>query len=266
MRASFALATAITPDAGTPGRYAAVVPDGWDIAGNTNGGVLLAIAGRALLVATGRADPVTMTAHYLTPARPGPVTIDTTVLKSGRRFATATATVTADDRPVLTVVGTCGTLTAEPLALLVVGGPPALPPPEDCVALHTPEAPPFYDCVDVRLHPDDAGFRDGTPSGHPRVRGWFRLRDEPADPIALLCAVDGFPPTTFNARLPVSWTPTVELTAHVRARPADGWLACGFVTRFVSGGLLEVDAEVWDRTGTLVAQSRQLALVPDAGE
>jgi Acyl-CoA thioesterase C-terminal domain len=60
----------------------------------------------------------------------------------------------------------------------------------------------------------------------------------------------------------VAWTPTVELTAHVRARPAAGWLRCVFTTRFVTGGFLEEDGEVWDETSTLVAQSRQLALIP----
>jgi acyl-CoA thioesterase len=59
--------------------------------------------------------------------------------------------------------------------------------------------------------------------------------------------------------------PTLELTAHVRARPAPGLLACDVRTRFVSAGFLEVDGEYWDSTGTLVAQSRQLALVPRGG-
>jgi acyl-Coa thioesterase superfamily protein len=45
---------------------------------------------------------------------------------------------------------------------------------------------------------------------------------------------------------------TVELTAHVRARPAPGWLACRSTTRFVAGGF----------HGALVAQSRQLSLLP----
>ena len=124
-------------------------------------------------------------------------------------------------------------------------------------------APEFMHRIDLRLHPEDAGFAVGEPTGTPRVRGWFRLRDgEPVDTIGLLCAVDAFPPTAFNAKLPVAWTPTVELTAHVRARPAAGWLACSFSTRFVTGGFLEADGEVWDSTGALVAQSRQLALVP----
>lgn len=55
---------------------------------------------------------------------------------------------------------------------------------------------------------------------------------------------------------------TVELTVHVRARPAPGWLACRSTTRFVAGGFHEEDFEIWDSTGALVAQSRQLALLP----
>ena len=82
--------------------------------------------------------------------------------------------------------------------------------------------------------------------------------------FGLLLAVDAFPPTAFNTRLPVAWTPTVELTAHVRARPVPGWVRCRFSTRFVTGGFLEEDGEVWDERGRLVAQSRQLALVPRA--
>jgi hypothetical protein len=98
-----------------------------------------------------------------------------------------------------------------------------------------------------------------------RTRGWVRLlHEEPVDTLGLLLAVDAFPPTAFNARLPVAWTPTVELTVHLRARPAPGWLRASFSTRFVSAGFLEEDGEVWDSTGRLVAQSRQLALLPRA--
>lgn len=82
------------------------------------------------------------------------------------------------------------------------------------------------------------------------------------DTTGLLVAVDAFPPTIFFAGLPVAWVPTLELTAHIRARPAPGWLRGAFSTRFVTGGFLEEDGEVWDSEGRLVAQSRQLALLP----
>jgi acyl-CoA thioesterase len=247
------------------GVYAAEVATGWDIAGNANGGYLLAVAARAMVDATGRPDPVTVTAHFLAPGRPGPADVTVDVVKEGRRFATSTAVMRAEGRPVISVLGTFGDLAGAEGPEQVGGAPPDLPDPGDCVALEATDTfpPPFMGQVELRLHPDDAGFRDGRPSGTPRVRGWFRLRDgEAADSVALLCAVDAFPPTAFNAHLPVAWTPTVELTAHVRARPAPGWLACSFATRFVTGGFLEADGEVWDATGRLVAQSRQLALVP----
>ena len=69
----FATATAVQPAAA--GQWSASIHPGWDIAGNANGGYLLAVAARALAAATGRPDPVTVTAHYLSPGRPGSVRI-----------------------------------------------------------------------------------------------------------------------------------------------------------------------------------------------
>jgi acyl-coenzyme A thioesterase PaaI-like protein len=257
--------TATTVHAIAPGEWSASIHEGWVIGGNANGGYLLAIAARALVGATGRPDPVTVTAHYLTPGQPGPVRLATQVLKEGKRFATGTATMFSGDRPLLAVLGTIGDLAHGGGPELVEGAPPDLPPPELCVPLGPTDTfpPPFMGKVELRLHPDDAAFVTGKQSGHPRMRGWFRLPGgESIDGIALLCAVDAFPPTAFNAHLPIAWTPTVELTAHVRARPTPGWLRCRFATRFVTAGFLEEDGEVWDGTGRLVAQSRQLALVP----
>jgi acyl-CoA thioesterase len=236
---------------------------GWDIGGNANGGYLLTIAARAMTEAVGQPDPATITAHFLAPGAAGPVTVDAAVVRSGRRFATATGLMRSTKGPLLAVLGSFTELGEVEGPERVDGGPPDLPPPEACTEATDAFPPPFMSRIDARLHPRDAGFRSGAPSGEPVVRGWFRLRDgEPVDTIALLLAADAFPPTIFNARLPVAWTPTLELTVHVRARPAPGWLRCAFRTRYVSAGFLEEDGEVWDATGRLVAQSRQLALVP----
>ena len=54
---------------------------------------------------------------------------------------------------------------------------------------------------------------------------------------------------------------TVQLTVHGRARPAPGWLACRVMTHHISGGYHEEDVELWDSTGALVAQCRQLAVL-----
>jgi acyl-CoA thioesterase len=241
------------------------VPAGWDIAGKVNGGVLLAVAGRALQSATGRPDPVAISGHYLSPASSGPVDISTEVFKRGRRFTTARATLIGSDRPILAVFGTYGELEHHTDVLLSDGRPPTLPAPDECVRIQATESfpPPFAAHVDTRVHPDDATFLIGRPSGRARVRAWLRFPDdEPIDSVALLCLVDAMPPTIFNAEFPIRWTPTIELTAHVRGRPAPGWVRSSATTRFISDGFLEIDVEIWDSTDRLVAQARQLALVP----
>jgi acyl-CoA thioesterase len=261
---AFAAATAVRPTG--DGAFDASLPEGWDIFGNVDGGLLLALSARAGAEVAEQPHPVTVTCHYLSPGRAGEHTLRAEVLRSGRRFATSRSTlIDSGGRPIVTTLGTYGSLGPASGALHVDGSPPDLPPPGDCEHLLSRGdfPPPFMDHVEVRLHPEDMGFMRGRPTGTPLLRGWFRLLDdEPVDTFGLLLAVDSFPPTIFNASLPLGWSPTVELTAHVRARPAAGWLACEFRTRFVTGGFLEVDGEVWDATGSLVAQSRQLALVP----
>lgn len=246
-------------------RWSATIADGWDIVGNANGGYLLAMTARAMGQALGRPDPVTLTAHYLAPGRPGPVTIDVRAISQGRTFGTATATLAAGPRLLLEALGTFGELSDEPVAELVDQAVPFLPAPEECVPVEPTDTfpPPFVGRVELRLHPDDSNFLSGSPSGRALMRGWFRLRDgEDNDTTTLVGAVDAFPPTVFNTHLPVAWTPTIELTVQVRARPRPGWLRCRFVTHFVTGGFLEEDGEIWDGADRLVAQSRQLALVP----
>jgi hypothetical protein len=64
--------------------WSGAIAPGWDIVANANGGYLLAIAARALGAALGRPDPVTISAHYLAPGKPGEVTIRTEVIKQDR--------------------------------------------------------------------------------------------------------------------------------------------------------------------------------------
>jgi acyl-CoA thioesterase len=258
---SFAAASAITPVAGSTTRYEGAIEPGWDIVGNANGGYLLAIAARAASQAAGGLCPVAVTGHFLNPGKAGPVSCDVAIEKRGSRITTVRATLTDERRPLLAMLGSFAGHAGLPSVERVEAAPPELPDPDLCIPIEPTDTfpPPFMGKVELRLHPDDASFSSGIP----RFRGWFRLRgDEPVDCFGLLVAVDAFPPTVFNAQLPIAWTPTLELTTHVRSRPLPGWLRCEFTTRFISGGFLEEDGEVWDTTGRLVAQSRQLALLP----
>jgi len=271
---SFAEATSVTRGTTAPPpshleRFDATITEGWDILGNANGGYVLATIARALSTALERPDPITITAHYLRPVSSGPAVIDVEKVREGRTLASATARLSRDGIALVEVLGAFGDLVPSGVVVdaprLLRGAPPPLPPVEECVSMRSAAESPtqFSTKVDMRFHPEDLGFATGNPSGIPRMRGWFRLPDdEPLGTIGVLLAADAFPPTVFNASLPVAWAPTVELTVHVRARPARGWLRGTFETRFVTGGRLEVDGELWDETDELVAQSRQIALVP----
>ena len=244
--------------------FSAEVKPGWDIGGNANGGYLMAIAGRAMAEALGR-PPITLTAHYLRPAPPGPCDIEVTTVRSGRRFATATATLTMASGQVLQLLGTFGDQTPGGTSL-TREAPVDLPAYDDC-ELPPPSTegpgPEIFRRLAVRIRPGDEGFRTGNPSGNAEIRGWFAFADgEPIDAIGLLLVADAFPPPIFNTDLPAAWVPTVELTVHVRGVPEPGPLRCWFRSRFIHDGLLDEEGEIWDSTGKLVAQSRQLALYP----
>jgi len=255
----------VGPVAGGQLRYAGQIAPGWDIAGNANGGYLLGIAARAMADAVGR-PPLSVTAHYLAPGRPGPAEVLVDVHRSGRRLATAGAVLRAASGEIVRVLGTFGAQREE--GPVIVAPPADMPPLDGCVPFGPPsDIAGIADRLNLYAHPDDAGFRDGRPSGRAEIRGWFEFADNrPADAIGLLLAADAFPPVLFaQGSVPLAWTPTVELTVHIRGVPAPGPLRCRFSSRFVQGGMCEEDGELWDTYGTLVAQSRQLALIPRPG-
>jgi len=243
------------------------IHDGWDINGNANGGYLMALAARGMRAISGRPDPISVTGHYLSPGKPGPVHVDGAVVKAGRRFATVAAQLRRDDTPLLQLVGTFGDL-SQPLGTYehLSGGPPQLPPFEQCVPREARQGNVpvgMMDRLHVRIHPDHSGWVHDDRNGVAEMAGWFAFADgRPIDTLALLMVCDAFPPAVFHLDMPAGWVPTLEYTVHVRALPAPGPVRCVFRSQFVQGGFFNEDGEVWDSAGRLVAQSRQLGLTP----
>lgn len=250
------------------GRYAAELSAGWQVGGGLNGGYLLAVMGNAIRAALpDKPDPIAVSAYYLSASTPGAATVTTVVRRDGGSIATVAADLRQGDETRITALATFGSLGALPDDVRTTAERPPMPPPEECVpnTMAPPEVravAPLMDRFDMRFHPEHVGWAVGAPSGHGVLSAWFRLIDgrEP-DPISLLMVVDALPPVTFDLGMP-GWAPTLELTAHVRAKPAPGWLQVRHATRNMAGGMFEEDCEVWDSAGRLVAQSRQLARQP----
>lgn len=251
------------------GRYTVAVGDGWNIGPNPNGGYVISLLTAALVQEAPEQHPdlLTISAHYLRPTTPGEqATVEVTDVRRGRRHSHLQATLTQGTERVRALAA-YGSLEAAEGPTLVRTAPPELPSPDECQRRAGGEgsspAPPmssFMHRFDTRLSPD-TGWLSGQRTGQPRVLGWTRFADgrEP-DVASLPLFADALPPAVFELG-PAGWVPTIELTVHVRARPAPGWLLAVFETRALVDGYLEEDGEIWDSAGRLVAQSRQLAML-----
>lgn len=248
------------------GRFTGTVHPAWNIGQNPNGGYLLSMAVGALRQAAPQhADPLSVTVHYLRPGLPGQAcTVDTQILRAGRTLTTARATLNQEGGARLEVLAALGDLHADSSHRLTLPMP-EIPPPDLCVSRSGDEQGvnlPILDRVDIRLNPEEA--RAGA-AGRAQVTGWIRFHDgRDPDPLASLLFADAFPPSVFGLLGMVGWVPTIELTVHVRRRPAPGWILGQFRTLDMIDGRIIEDGALWDSNGDLIAQSRQLALVRQA--
>lgn len=248
------------------GRFEAEISDRWGIYGIPNGGYLATLATRALAEVLPHPDPFTLGAHFLSPTKPGPAIIEVEVLRAGRGHSTGVAKLMQDGKERVRLTATFGDLSSAEGPTVEVGERPPIPPLDECPQrTGAPPGSTFADRMRLRFAPGTVSFLGDPPSssahGEMRLGGWMRLTDErEPDTLALPLFADAMPPPVLNAVERV-WVPTLELTVHVRRRPAPGWIAGWFSTRFLIDGYLEEDGELWDSEGRLVALSRQLARV-----
>src|ERR1700689_4280894 len=143
-------ATAVTKDgegrylAHPDQRFALTVPGGATPTA-VNGEVLLATILRAVLDCSPLPHPVATSAHFLRVPRLAPALIEVAWLKTGRTAATAQATLTQEDQPILATTITTGTVPVSTPAgpgagpdgaeLSWTGKAPAMPAPSECVNL-----------------------------------------------------------------------------------------------------------------------------------
>jgi hypothetical protein len=143
------------------------------------------------------------------------------------------------------------------------------------VPLMTPEPPPGLEPIgpghpmadivhlahgcDIRPALHTLGPRsDGGP---PVFEYWVRPKGVAPDVLfALLCG-DVSAPVTFAVDRS-GWAPTVQLTAYLRAMPADGWLRVMCTAVQIGQDWFDEDHIVVDCEGRIIVQSRQLAMVP----
>lgn len=239
------------------GSYTAELHPEWAVQGRPHGGYLLALLARAA-TAESRLDPLSISAQFLRPPRVGPALLRIDELKAGRTVTVVRACLEQSGQTCVDATLTLGQLPAGEPDWSERNSMP-VNPPANAVDLSASGSGGMGGICEMRLAPEGAGFLSGNTGDPPRLRLWARPRTTQPDLLFALIAGDLSMPTVFNlGRL--GWAPTVQLTALLRARPANGWLRLAVETKTVHGPWFDEDALVVDSTGRVVCQARQLAL------
>jgi acyl-CoA thioesterase len=245
-------------------RWRARLDGAWNIGDIANGGYAMTPVLRVLRTLSGHPDPISVTAHFLRPSRGGTeVEIGAGLIRRGRTTATARGDLCQDKKLRLTMVAAFADLSVAVGAPGALGlEPPAIPSPDECLdrsGLEQGVDLPILSRVDVRIRPEHA-VAEG--SSEAVLEGWIRLADgsEPSV-LTLPLFADAFPPALYPLFGRIGWAPTIELTVHVRRRPAPGWIQARFECDDLHDGRMIESGCLWDSTGALVARSRQVGLM-----
>jgi acyl-CoA thioesterase len=243
----------------------------WWAGRGPNGGYIAAIIlrGLSMAVADPERTPRSLTVQYIAPPAEGPVRVLVNVERVGRSTTMLSARMV--QRDLLLANALAAFARSRPgIEYLEVPMPDILPP-EAIEPLEPPqwEFLSFISRYERRQVARDPFF---SGSGRAHTAGWLRLA-EPRILDYLLAAAftDAWMPSVMpllQEPLPV---PTIDLTIHFRARlplpgakPEDFYFV-DFRSRCGAEGFFEEDGEIWSRDGTLLVQSRQLALLSLAG-
>ena len=243
------------------------IVSGWNVVRGPHGGYLTSIILRAL---TDRlADPErairSFTTHFVAAPTQGAVTIHTTIERAGSKMSFLSARLEQD-----------GKIMATSLAAFSMPWEgfsfddtvmPEVPSPDD--ALKVPDDPNFPEF----LRNFDMRFCIGQPplfqgADEALLGGWYRLREpQTVDAILAATLLDAWAPPPMPRATEMIICPTIDLTMHFRcvlplagAGPEDFYLG-RFSSTLARDGFFEEDGILWAADGTVIANSRQLALV-----
>lgn len=241
-------------------------PDRWTMGpGFVHGGYLMSVALSAASGLAPQPDAVTMSAHFVRPGRVGPAEVRTSMVKAGISLATVEADIIQNDAVAVSTITTFGNLSSATDVAFQSVSMPDIAPRDRCHRAHhaaNPLVPRMTDNLEMLLTPDSVAWTTGQPLEDATMRGWVRFADErPIDQISLPMFADALPPPVFSIGAFAPWTPTIELTLHIRRRPKTEWLGVAFHTELIGGTFFESSGTLWDDNGRLVAMSRQLQLL-----
>jgi acyl-CoA thioesterase len=263
MGSAFFVATAVAPNG--PGRYSAVVDESFNLRPLPQGGIVTALALRAMSEELD--DPTqrlrTMHTTFVAQVGDGPVDIDVELLRTGRSMSHLRAEVANEGaaRGHLTT-GVYGA-TRRGFSFTDLAPPEVIPRPDDCGSFRDPppddfpafDPMPFWDTwVEGRPVLGHAPWEEYVPDRAERAM-WYRFDDPPfledgtLDPLAIVVLADTMPGAVGErvGRQEQMWfAPSVDLTVHLLHECRSPWLLAHNRARFAGVGYASADMALWD--------------------
>lgn len=252
------------------GRFAAAMSERWWVGRGPNGGYVAAILLRAIQAsASSERAPRSLTVHYQRAPLAGPVEISVEVEREGGRVTFLSARMTQEGKVQATAQAVLSENWSEgdggfsELTMPDAGEPGELQTIDPQTRASRPNMLQNY-----RLRPALGG--PAFSGGAPYTGAWIRSREPHLLDAPLAAAfLDTWFPASFVRLERPRGAPTIDYTVHFRsplpptnAAPEDPYLVV-FRSNLARHGFFEEDGELWSADGTLLAQSRQLALLLD---
>ena len=254
------------------GRYIATIGPQWMLAMVPQGGIVAAIAARAMAAELHTDDGAPQTLRsihgvFASPVPDGLVEVEVVVLRRGRSMSQAQATVRAPGAKAgFTALAVFGA--PRPGYEFTELAPPEVPDPDDCPSYRDPPPPesgweertPFPFWLEVLEGRPAIGHApwDHSPRGAAEVCTWFRWEHPPVrsdgfvDPFGSIVLVDMMPNAVFEKIGPTEdrrFAPSVDLTVHLLGRATPGWVLLHNKAHHAGDGYASVEVALWDPRG-----------------
>jgi acyl-CoA thioesterase len=260
------------------GRYEGAIDDSWNLSPLPQGGVVTALALRAMADLLDDPSQLLRSLHTTFVARVahGPVSIDVELLRKGRSMSHLRAEVSNGD-------GGHGHLTTgifgsvrPGFAFTDLAPPTEIPPPDSCPSFRDPLPPgvtgfqpmPFWERqVEGRSALGHPPWAEYTPDRAERAM-WYRfdhppyLDDGTIDPFALVVLADTMPGAVGEKVGPQDRTwfaPSIDLTVHILDVCRSPWVLAHNRARFAGDGYASADMALWDYGESAAGEPRLVA-------
>ena len=267
------------------GRYAAEIEESWNLRPLPQGGIVTALALRAMAAELGDSDQRLRTLHtaFVAQVAHGPVEIDVELLRRGRSMSHLRAEVRSSEARLGHITTAVFGAGRRGFDFTDLRPPPDLPAPAECPSFRDPppedagpfEPMPFWDrMVEGRSALGHPPWEDYVPDRAERVY-WYRfdeppfLEDGTVDPLSLVVLADTMPGAVGEKVGPGNrewFAPSIDLTVHLLDECRSSWVLAHNCARHAGDGYASADMALWDcgaegrEEPRLVAYATQLFL------